>query len=199
MAFVRRKRTVIDAWPGWVDALSTLLIIIIFVLLVFILGQGLLGQALQGRDNALAALNAQMASLSEMLNIERKTRADLEITIGRLSTDLQSANQQLDVMAQIRLENDGLTTKLAEATTALTTRNSEIAALNKSTTEQTALINKQAQQLALLAQNIKAMVARVSSLNSSMAVMAGGLALSVCSSLSSLSYKASFVTVLQEA
>ncbi len=169
MAFARRKRTVIDAWPGWVDALSTLLIIIIFVLLVFILGQGFLGQALQTRDSALAALNSQMASLSDMLNIERKARADLELTIGRLSTDLQSANQQLDVLAQIRLENDGLTSKLATATAEITARNEEVAKLNKSTTEQTALINKQAQQLALLAQNIKAMEALKASLEKQIA------------------------------
>ncbi len=169
MAFVRRKRTVIDAWPGWVDALSTLLIIIIFVLLVFVLGQGLLGQALQGRDNALAALNVQMASLSEMLNIERKARADLELTIGRLSTDLQAANQQLDVLAQIRLENEQLTSQLGAATADLEARNAEIAALNKSGAEQTALITKQAQQLALLQQNIKAMEALKASLEKQIA------------------------------
>ena len=122
MAFARRKRTVIDAWPGWVDALSTLLIIIIFVLLVFVLGQGFLGQALLGRDNAIAALNSQMAGLSDMLNIERKARADLELTIGRLSTDLQAANQQLDVLAQVRLENAGLTSKLETATGEITVR-----------------------------------------------------------------------------
>ncbi|MGE4061787.1 MAG: peptidoglycan -binding protein [Rhodospirillaceae bacterium] len=168
-AFARRRRTVIDAWPGWVDALSTLLIIIIFVLLVFVLGQAFLGQALQTRDSALAALNSQMANLSEMLNIERKARADLELTIGRLSTDLQAANQQLDVLAQIRLENEGLTSKLNTATAEITARNEEIAKLSKSGAEQTAVINKQAQQLALLQQNIKAMEALKASLEKQIA------------------------------
>jgi chemotaxis protein MotB len=169
--FARRRRTVIDAWPGWVDALSTLLIIIIFVLLVFVLGQAFLGQALQTRDSALAALNSQMAGLSEMLNIERKARADLELTIGRLSTDLQAANQQLDVLAQVRLENEGLTAKLTTATEEITARNAEIAKLNKSGTEQTALINKQAQQLALLQQNVKAMEALKASLEKQIAAL----------------------------
>lgn len=163
-AFARRRKTVIDAWPGWVDALSTLLIIIIFVLLVFVLGQAFLGQALQSRDSALAALNAQMASLSEMLNIERKARADLELTVGRLSTDLQAANQQLDVLAQVRLENEGLTRQLGAATAEIAARNAEIAKLNKAGADQTALLNKQAQQLALLQQNIKAMEALKASL-----------------------------------
>src|SRR5690606_17081608 len=109
--------------------LSTLLIIIIFVLLVFVLGQFFLGQALQGRDNALAALNAQMAQLSDMLNIERQARTELELTIGRLSSDRQAANTQLDVLAQVRLENQALTGKLEASAAELSARNAEIAAL----------------------------------------------------------------------
>jgi len=169
--FLRRRRTVIDAWPGWVDALSTLLIIIIFVLLVFVLGQALLGQALQNRDSALAELNSQMASLTDMLNIERKARADLELTIGRLSTDLQAANQQLDVLAQVKLDNEQLTEKLNAATADITARNAEIAALNKTGADQSATIKQQAQQLALLQQNIKAMEALKASLEKQIAAL----------------------------
>ena len=80
------------------------------------------------------------------------------------------------MLAQVRLENEGLTSKLAEANTALATRNSEIAALSKSTTEQTALINKQAQQLALLAQNIKAMEALKASLEKQIAQLGAATA-----------------------
>jgi chemotaxis protein MotB len=176
VAFARRKRTSVDVWPGWVDALSALLIIIIFVLLVFVLGQALLGQALQGRDSALAALNSQMGQLSDMLNIERKARADLELTIGRLSTDLQAANQQLDVMAQIRLENQELTSSLEASTAELNARNAEISALNKSTADQTATIATQAQQLALLQQNIKAMEALKAQLEKQIADLGGQVA-----------------------
>lgn len=176
VAFARRRRTTVDVWPGWVDALSTLLIIIIFVLLVFVLGQFFLGQALQGRDNALAALNSQMASLSEMLNIERKARAELELTIGRLSTDLQAANQQLDVLAQLRLDNESLTAQVEAGAAELGARNAEIAALSRSAAEQDALIAKQAQQLALLQQNIKAMEALKASLEKQIADLGGQMA-----------------------
>lgn len=183
VAFARRRRATVDIWPGWVDALSTLLIIIIFVLLVFVLGQFFLGQALQGRDNALAALNAQMAQLSEMLSIERQARADLELTIGRLSTDLQAANEQLDVLAQVRLENQDLTSRLETTTTELNARNAEVARLQgdlataaQNAADQTALINKQIQQLALLQNNIRALEALKADLEKQVADLGGQVA-----------------------
>ena len=55
----------LDAWPGYVDALSTLLMVIIFVLLVFALAQGFLSFSLTTRDQALARLNQQVAELAE--------------------------------------------------------------------------------------------------------------------------------------
>jgi chemotaxis protein MotB len=67
-----------SAWPGYVDALSTLLIIVIFVLLVLGLAQGFLSAALSGRDAALATLNRRVAALTEELALERREVAALE-------------------------------------------------------------------------------------------------------------------------
>ena len=61
----------LDAWPGYVDALSTLLMVIIFVLLVFVLAQAFLSVALTGRDQALDRVNRQLAELTDMLSLER--------------------------------------------------------------------------------------------------------------------------------
>tara|TARA_R110000868_G_scaffold7821_7_gene41198 strand:- start:742 stop:1944 length:1203 start_codon:yes stop_codon:yes gene_type:complete len=165
-AFARRARRTVDIWPGWVDALSTLLIIIIFVLLVFVLGQFFLGQALSGRDQALAVLNRQVSQLGEMLSLERQARTELEVTIGRLSGDLQAANQQLDVLDQLKLQNQELTAQLDETSAESEARRTEIARLQQSLTnaatqadDQRAAIAKQMQQLALLQQNIKALEA----------------------------------------
>lgn len=77
----RRGGAGFDAWPGYVDALATLLMVLIFALLVFALGQGFLSSALSSRDRALDALNQEVARLAEMLALEegraRALRGDL--------------------------------------------------------------------------------------------------------------------------
>jgi chemotaxis protein MotB len=82
----------LDAWPGYVDALSTLLMVIIFVLLVFVLAQGFLSVALSGRDQALDRVNRQLAELSDMLSLERGKAAELGLSVARLTHDLDAAN-----------------------------------------------------------------------------------------------------------
>src|SRR5260221_6605 len=77
-----------NPWPGYVDALSTLLMVIIFVLLVFVLAQAFLSVALSGRDQALDRLNRQMAELSDMLSLERGRSAELRGSITQLSRGL---------------------------------------------------------------------------------------------------------------
>ena len=73
----RARRSSIDIWPGFVDALSQLLMVIIFVLLVFTAGQFFLSDALSGRDQALKQLQQQVDELSQLLSLERATSSDL--------------------------------------------------------------------------------------------------------------------------
>ena len=63
----RSRRPSIDIWPGFVDALAQLLMVIIFVLLVFTAGQFLLSDALSGRDKALQQLQLQLNELTDLL------------------------------------------------------------------------------------------------------------------------------------
>jgi chemotaxis protein MotB len=81
-----------EAWPGYVDALSTLLMVIIFVLLVFVLAQGFLSFALTGRNKALDTLNAKLADVGRMLSLEKSHAAGLEGTVSRLTSELATAN-----------------------------------------------------------------------------------------------------------
>ena len=118
----RRRRSSsngLDAWPGYVDALSTLLMVIIFVLLVFVLAQGFLSVALSGRDQALDRVNHQLAELSDMLALERGKTSDLGLSVARLTSDLTAANiaraasvQDLaglrDTTAKLTAERDAL-------------------------------------------------------------------------------------------
>ncbi len=92
----------LDAWPGYVDALSTLLMVIIFVLLVFVLGQAFLSVALTGKDRALDKLGRQVAELSDMLSLERGRARDLESSNATLGRDLSAAqNAQASLAASL--------------------------------------------------------------------------------------------------
>jgi chemotaxis protein MotB len=108
MARVRRARSV-DYWPGFVDALSTMLIIVLFVLLVFTLAQLFLSQILAGRNEALAALNKQVAELADLLKMEKAQGDEMRRTIGALTAQLQSS----------AAARDKLQTQLSEAQAAL--------------------------------------------------------------------------------
>ncbi len=105
----------LDAWPGYVDALSTLLMVIIFVLLVFVLGQAFLSVALTGKDRALDRLGHQVAELSDMLSLERGRTRDLERTSATLGSDLAAARAELD--RTVATSRDALQQKLADLDT----------------------------------------------------------------------------------
>lgn len=96
-----------DIWPGFVDALSTLLMVIIFLLTVFVLAQFFLSELLQGRDQALKRLRANIAELTEVLGLERRANIELRNTVASLSGELQ----------QSTAERDRLTLRLSELET----------------------------------------------------------------------------------
>ena len=81
-----------DYWPGFVDALSTLLLAIIFVLSIFALGQFLLSQEIAGRDTALQRLNRQIAELTDLLALERSGKRSLEEMLASASATLSAAD-----------------------------------------------------------------------------------------------------------
>jgi len=99
------RRSSIDIWPGFVDALAQLLMVIIFILLVFTAGQFYLGAALSGRDQALQRLQQQINELADLLAIERRASEDLRLGNVELSSQLKSAVA----------ERDELTGKLRDA------------------------------------------------------------------------------------
>lgn len=95
----RRARRTVDIWPGFVDALSGLLMVIIFVLLVFVLAQFFLGSALSGREQALSQLGREMASLVEQLSLEKKANESLRGDLSKLSSQLTSSEAERDRMS----------------------------------------------------------------------------------------------------
>lgn len=83
-------------WPGYVDALSSLLMVVIFVLAVFVVAQFYLSQALGSRDQALEQLNKKMAELASILQLEQSNSTTLRNTIAQLNTQLDQASGERD-------------------------------------------------------------------------------------------------------
>ncbi len=95
----RSSRGSPDIWPGFVDALAALLMVIIFLLTVFMLSQFFLNELLSGRDEALARLERQISELSDLLSLERQASSDLRLSIAQLSDQLQSSTAERDTMS----------------------------------------------------------------------------------------------------
>ncbi|WP_279480977.1 peptidoglycan -binding protein [Aureimonas sp. SK2] len=90
----RRLRREIDYWPGFVDALSTLLLAIMFLLSVFVIAQFLLSRDLSGRDTILDRLNSQIAELNQLLALERSNSTDFQDQISALQASLAGAESE---------------------------------------------------------------------------------------------------------
>ena len=91
-------RSVPDIWPGFVDAISAMLIIVIFLLMVFTLAQSFLSDMLSGRNEALDRLNRQVTELADMLSLERQSNTVLRDDLAQLSSELQSSIATRDVL-----------------------------------------------------------------------------------------------------
>lgn len=126
-------------WPGFVDALSTLLLVIIFLLSIFVLAQFFLGQALSGRDEALAQLRSELAELGELLALEQATSERLRTEINDLSATLDaSRDQNAALTAQIASLQGDLSVaqdRLAEAAQAQAQAQATIASLSNRVAE----------------------------------------------------------------
>lgn len=87
----RRRHGEMNYWPGFVDALSTLLIAIMFLLTVFVVGQFILSREISGRDEVLTRLNSQINELTQLLALEKGSKQDLEDSVANLQASLATA------------------------------------------------------------------------------------------------------------
>jgi chemotaxis protein MotB len=96
LARARRGDSGFNYWPGFVDALSTLVLSIVFLLSVFLVVQFFLSQEVSGKDKALEQLNAKIAQLNEMLSLEKLGKLSLSEQIASLRAGLASAEGERD-------------------------------------------------------------------------------------------------------
>lgn len=125
-----KKGVTLDVWPGFVDVLATLLIVMIFVLMIFVVSQIYLSDALEGSKNGLSSLQAKLDEVSSLLHIEEKKNADLMTVYQSASeqvihldqralsaeTQLASLQQHVEELNQ-KLQTLNGALQLAEATT----------------------------------------------------------------------------------
>ncbi|THF53562.1 peptidoglycan -binding protein [Allorhizobium terrae] len=138
----RRRERGGDYWPGFVDALSTLLIAIMFLLTVFVVAQFVLSREISGKDEVLNRLNSQIAELTQMLALEKSGKQDLEDTLANLQSSLSSSESErsrlqalLDAgsgtSAQAQAKINDLTGKLNDEKQVSTRAMSQIELLNQ--------------------------------------------------------------------
>jgi len=110
-ALASRRRRGVDHWPGFVDALSALLMVLVFLLLIFVVGQFVLSDAISGRDQALGRLQAELAALASSLSMEQSSKAQALRQVDELSASLARSEAQAQGL-QLRL--DETTTQLSQ-------------------------------------------------------------------------------------
>lgn len=98
LARSRRSDSGMNYWPGFVDALSTLILGIIFLLTVFVVVQFYLQQEVAGKDTALNRLNAQIAQLTELLSLEKTGKSDLESQLAQVRATLSATEDERNTL-----------------------------------------------------------------------------------------------------
>ncbi|MFM2044300.1 MAG: hypothetical protein RLY86_2876, partial [Pseudomonadota bacterium] len=165
-----------DIWPGWVDALSSLLMVIVFLLMVFVLAQFYLSTALQGRDRELAALNTRIAELADLLSLEKDNAARLQGDIAALTERLRAtlgekeevqaaltamAAERDQLAARILQLGDEAAARAAEFEAARGTLSAELEGERQVSAQARAQVDLLNQQIAALREQLAAIAAQL--------------------------------------
>jgi len=155
MALARTRRdSGMNYWPGFVDALSTLVLGIIFLLTVFVVVQFFLSQEVTNKDTVLSRLNAQIAQLTELLSMEKSGKSNLEDTVATLRAGL----------AAIEGERNHYRDLVAGAGSGAASAEGKVSALTKDLDTEKQVSARAMSQVELLNQQIDALRRQLASL-----------------------------------
>jgi chemotaxis protein MotB len=149
----RSRRSSIDIWPGFVDALSQLLMVIIFLVLVFTAVQFYLSTALSGRDLALHKLQLQVDQLADMLGVEKSANSRLQQGAVRLTAQLNNAKAE---RRQLNAQIASLSANAKEASAQAAQSSTQLAAQKQISASALAQVDQLNQQIAALRQQLSA-------------------------------------------
>lgn len=154
LARIRRGESAMNYWPGFVDALSTLILGIIFLLTVFVVVQFYLQQEVANKDSALSRLNSQVAQLGQLLSMEKSGKADLEGQLVQLRASLANAQSERDRLKAAAESAQAATTAAQGKTTELSGQLEGEKKISTGALAQVELLN---QQLAALRNQLAAL------------------------------------------
>jgi chemotaxis protein MotB len=155
MALARARRDGgMNYWPGFVDALSTLLLAIIFLLSMFVVVQFYLTQEVTGKDTALSRLTAQISQLTDLLSLEKTGKIDLEEQIAQLRANLGAAEGERD---KFRGLYEGVGSGASEAQGKVTELNTQLDAEKRLTARTLAQVEVLNQQIGALRRQLAAL------------------------------------------
>ena len=162
MALARNRRgnSGQDYWPGFVDALSSLLLAVMFLLSVFVLIQSFLGQEIEGKDEALQRLNSQLNELTQLLALEQGNAQDFQDQIASLSASLSETENERTRLQEI----------LSAGAGAGAAAQGQIGTLSAALDEEKQLSQRAQSQVELLNQQISALRLQIGALEDALDV-----------------------------
>ena len=147
IARTRRHQVSNLYWPGFVDAMASLLLVIIFLLTVFVIAQFFLSNEISGKDTVLNRLNSQINELAALLAIEKASRGELEEKLQNLQINL----------FDLQNEKESLENQINQKNSENNSFNSQIQSLEKELSEEQKLSQEAQSQVELLNQQILAL------------------------------------------
>ena len=156
MALARRNARTVDYWPGFVDALSTLLLAIMFLLSVFVIAQALLTQEVEERDEVLLRLNSQINELTALLALERGNAQDAQDQLLSLQATLEVAETERSRLESLLARGAGAGAEAEARAASLSDQLGSEREISQRALSQVELLN---QQIAALRQQIGALEA----------------------------------------
>src|SRR5262245_29122592 len=154
LARARRSDRRVDYWPGFVDALSTLLLTFMFLLSVFVIAQFLLSREVAGKDEVLNRLNSQINELTQLLALERTNTQDAQDQLANLQASLEAAENDRSRLERLLAEGSGADAAAQQRESALSSDLANERAVSQRALSQVELLN---QQIAALRKQIGAL------------------------------------------
>ncbi len=155
LARARRRRYEPNYWPGFVDMLSTLLLVVIFLMSMFMVTNYIITQAASGKDTMLSRLNRQLSELTELLALERSQKSSAEDNLAALQATLLDKTK----------ETERLTGLLGAATGQTDSAEDRAAALGTKLDDQRKITNDALAKVELLNQQLAALRLQLAALN----------------------------------